>query len=100
MIHIIAVCAMYLRTDRNVHLLLQDIKTESVHCTSRSISSMMASFFRIGASSRRTSISLGGAPSSIQVKRNNKFSHYDVIAHIMYVEYAFLGNRKFHRLSQ
>ena len=83
MIHIIAVCAMYLRTDRNVHLLLQDIETESVHCTSSSISSMMASFFRTGTSSRRTSISLGGAPSSIQVKRNLQFSHYGVILLIL-----------------
>ena len=91
---------MYLRTDRNVHLLLQDIETESVHCVSSSISSMMASFFRTGASSRKTSISLGGAPSSIQVKSNfYQFSHYGMIAYV-HAEYAFLGNRKFHRLSQ
>lgn len=102
--HVIHICTIlyiiYIRTDRNVHLLLQDIETESVHCTSSSISSMMASFFR-ATSARSTSISLGGAPSSIQVNRSNVVGYIQlVISYFMHAEYAFLGSRKFHWLSR
>lgn len=87
-----------LRTDRNMHLLIQDIQTESVHCTSSSISSVLASFFQT-ASSRNTSISLGGAPSgNIQVSRNN--FKIDLSSCFIHAECAFLGSRKFHWLSQ
>ena len=81
-----------LRTDRNMHLLIQDIQTESVYCTSSSISSVLASFFRT-ASSRNTSISLCGAPAgSIQVSRNNFEIDLSSFSRMQNVPFLGVGN--------